>query len=170
MTPLSLLDILIALGFVLAAYLGYTGGVARKAFTLLSILVALLAAARLMHPAGGLLVSAGLASPAAAAVAAFLIVFILLLVLALLSFRRLSATPAFKRSGQAAGLVLGVVEGCLVMSILFWGLRAFDEPGERLRSQSRLYRPVLDSVPALFGLMKPFLPGAREFRELVGLK
>lgn len=168
--PLSLLDILIVLGFAVAAYLGYNSGVARKAFTLLSILVALLAAARLMHPAGALLVSAGLASPGTAAVAAFLVVFILLVVLAFLLLRRLASTPAFKRSGQAAGLVLGIVEGCLVMSILFWGLRALDEPGERLRSQSRLYRPVLDSVPALFGLMKPFLPGAREFRELVGLK
>ncbi len=167
---MSLLDILIALGFVLAAYLGYTSGVARKAFTLVSILVALLAASRLMHPAGGWLVAAGLASSAAAPVAAFLVVFILLIVLALLLLRRLAATAAFKRSGQVAGLVLGVIEGCLIMSILLWGLRAFDEPGERLRSQSRFYRPVLDSVPALFGLMKPFLPGAREFRELVGLK
>ena len=167
---MSLLDVLIVLGFALAAYLGYNSGVARKAFTLAALLVALLAAARLMHPAGALLVSAGLAGPAAAAVGAFLVIFILLAVLAFLLLRRLASTPAFKRSGRAAGLVLGIVEGCLVMSILFWGLRAFDEPGERLRTGSRLYRPVLDSVPALFNLMKPYLPGAREFRELVGLK
>ena len=75
-----------------------------------------------------------------------------------------------KRTGQAAGLALGLVEGCLVMSVVFWGLRTFDEPGGKLRSNSRLYGPVLESVPAAFQLVKPFLPGAQEFRELVGQK
>jgi uncharacterized membrane protein required for colicin V production len=167
---LSLLDLLIAAGFVLAAYLGYKSGVARKGFTLLALLIAVLASARLMRPAGGLLASAGIASGTTAMAAAFLILLCLLVVGAFFLLRWLDFRKSFKRTGQAAGLALGLVEGCLVMSVVFWGLRTFDEPGGKLRANSRLYGPVLESVPAVFQLMKPYLPGAQEFRELVGQK
>ena len=138
--------------------------------SLLALLVAVLVSARLMRPAGGLLASTGIASGTTAMVAAFLLVLCLLVIAAFFLLRWLDSRKSFKRTGQAAGLALGLVEGCLVMSVVFWGLRTFDEPGGKLRSNSRLYGPVLESVPAAFQLVKPFLPGAQEFRELVGQK
>jgi len=100
----------------------------------------------------------------------FLVIAAAILVVLFLILRRLATTKLFKGTGRVAGVLLGLVEGCLVMSHRVLGLRAFDEPGERLRTRSRLYAPVLGSVPACFEILKPYLPGAGEFRELVGLK
>ncbi len=167
---LSLLDLIIAAGFFTAGYIGYRSGAATKAFTLVSILFAVLVAARFMRSGASLLAPTGNVAGTGALVAAFLVIAAAILVVLFLILRRLATTKLFKGTGRVAGVLLGLVEGCLVMSIVFWGLRAFDEPGERLRTRSRLYAPVLGSVPACFEILKPYLPGAGEFRELVGLK
>lgn len=164
---MPLLDLILFAGVVTAAYLGYKSGAARKLFTFLALLASILLAAHFMHPVASWLASIGLASGTSALVAGFILLLGACLLAAFLTLQRLGKTSLFKKGGKAAGAVLGVLEGLLIMSVLLWGLRVFDEPGSQLRNASHFYKPVLCIVPESFGFVKSFVPGAGEFRQLI---
>ena len=166
----SLLDLFIVAALALAGYIGYKSGAAKKCFTLLALLIALFLAARFARRLASVFPSAGIPSGSMAEVAAFILIFALSLTLFLLLYRWLKTKNAFRKGGSVAGLLVGCVEGLLALSIVFWGLKAFDEPGGRLRSTSYLYAPTLGATPALCALVKPFIPGASEFRDLIGIE
>ena len=150
----------------MAAYLGYKSGAAKKALSLVSFLASAFIAGRASSSLGRWLVSSGIAPAASAQLIAFFLVLCVVLVALFFLFRRLSALPLFRSSSQVIGLILGLLEGLFLLSALLWVLKAFDEPGSKLRSQSALYRPVSTVAPAVVDLAKNTVPGASELRHM----
>ncbi|MEW6511917.1 MAG: CvpA family protein [Bacteroidota bacterium] len=160
------IDVFLIGGLGLGAYLGYRGGLAKKLFNLLMLLVAIVVAVRFMHTVGSWFTDAGIMAESASYVVAFLLLMLAVMIPALLLYRRFGKAAGSVKSGTAVvGLALGVLEGAMISSFLLMGLRVFDFPDESTRKGSLLYRPLVRFVPKTFDTLRPYLPGASEFKE-----
>ncbi len=161
----SYIDIFLYGGLVVAAYFGYKGGVVKKIFNLLALIASIVLAVQLMEPVGDMLIGIGIFSEPAAYVVGFALVSVLLMVGAILLYRRFGKLGVSKSSSQLVGVVFGVIEGCLVISLVLLALKVFDAPSKQTRDDSLLYRPMVNFAPKSFDLLRPYLPGAGSFKE-----
>lgn len=161
----SYIDIFLYGGLVLAAYFGYKGGFIKKIFNLLALIASIVIAVQCMEPVGSFLIGAGLLSEPTAYIVGFAIVNILLMVAAILLYRRFGKIGVAKSSSQLVGVVLGVLEGALVISLLLLALKMADFPSSSARADSLLYKPLVNFAPKTFDLFRSYLPGASSFQE-----
>lgn len=161
----SYIDIFLYGAIVVAAYFGYRGGFTKKVFNLLALIASVVIAVQMMEPMGDLFIGIGLFSAPLAYILGFAVVNIGLMVTAILLYRKFGGTTVGKSSSQIVGLILGVIEGSLIVSLLLLGLRVFDFPSQSTRSDSMLYKPLVNFAPKTFDLLHSYLPGAAAFRE-----
>ena len=163
----SYLDIFIIAGLGLGGYLGYRGGLAKKLFNILMLLISVVIASRLMTPVGDYFVDAGAFGDTAAYAAAFALVMLAIMIPAILLYRRFGKSGAAKTGGNTVGIFLGVLEAAMVISFILLGMRVFDSPDQDDRQESLLYRPLFNFVPKSFDLIQSYFPGASEFKKQV---
>lgn len=161
----SYIDIFLYGGIVIAAFLGYRGGITKKVFNLLALIASIVIAVQMMEPMGDLLISMGIFSAPFAYILGFALVNIGLMVAAILLYKRFGSTAVGKSSSQLIGGFLGVIEGCIVVSLLLLSLKVFDFPAKSTRNDSMLYKPLVNFAPKTFDLLHSYLPGAAAFRE-----
>ena len=161
----SYIDFFLYGAIVIAAYLGYKGGITKKIFNLLALLASIVIAVQLMEPIGDALISSGIFSAPLAYIVGFALVNTGLMVLAIMLYRRFGKTSVGKSSSQLIGLILGVLEGCLVVSLLLLALKVFDFPSQSTRYDSMLYKPLVNFTPKTLDLLQSYLPGASSFRD-----
>jgi membrane protein required for colicin V production len=159
------IDVLIiaALGF--AGFLGHRGGMTKKLFNLLMLVIAVVLGAKFMKPVGSFFSEPGILSEKAAVAAGFALIFLAIFVPALILYHRFGKTGLGKTSTSVIGIILGVIEGALLMSFLFLGLALFEVPDKETQDDSLLYVPISHFVPRTLDLLKGYLPGARELRD-----
>ena len=161
----SYIDIFLYGGLVVAAYYGYRGGFVKKIFNLLALIASIVIATQLMEPVGSLFIGAGLLSAPTAYVIGFALVIILLMVTAIFLFRRFGGSGVAKSTSQFFGVVIGVIEGSLVISLVLLAFKVFDFPAKSTRDDSLLYKPLVNAAPKTFDLLRSYLPGASSFKE-----
>jgi len=159
------IDILILAALALAGFLGHRGGMTKKLFNLLMLVIGVVVGAKFMKPVGAFFSEPGIFSEKTAIAVGFGLIFALIFVPALLLYRRFGKTGLGKTSTSVIGVILGMLEGALLMSFLFLGLALFDMPDKETREDSLLYNPVSNFVPKTLELLKGYLPGARELRD-----
>gem|GEM_PF-1891763 len=166
----SYIDIFLILGLGVGGFLGYRGGLAKKLFNLLMLLLAVIVASRLMGPVGDFFSESGVLSETASYVLGFALVLLAVMVPAVLLYRRFGRSRGAQTAGNTIGAVLGVIEGAMLISFVLMGLRVFDIPEEDDRQESLLYRPLVRFVPKTFDLLQSYFPGASAFKEQVTTK
>ncbi len=159
------IDVFIFGGFVLAAFLGYRSGVMRKVINLLVLVGSIVLATSLMTTIGGTFVDAGILSERVAFVTGFSLGILIPMLATFFLYRRFGSQGMVKSSSQIAGMVLGALEGLLVIGLVLICFKVFDAPGEETRLKSLLYRPAVNIVPRSMDLLGAYLPGASDFRE-----
>ena len=166
----SFLDIFMIAGLALGGFLGYRGGLAKKLFNILMLLISVVAASKLMSPVGDFFIEAGVLSDTAAYAVGFALVMLLIMVPAILLYRKFGKTSVAKTSGNTVGAFLGVLEGAMVISFILLGMRVIDEPDPDDRQASLFYRPLCNFVPKTFEFLQSYFPGASEFKKQVSNK
>jgi len=161
----SYIDIFLYGGLVIAAYFGYKGGFVKKIFNLLALIASIVIAVQFMEPVGSFLIGVGLLSEPAAYIVGFALVNILLMVAAILLYRRFGQTAVAKSSSQLMGVILGVLEGAMIISLILLALKMADFPSKEARTDSLLYKPLVNFAPKSFDLLRSYLPGASSFQE-----
>lgn len=159
------IDVFIFGGFALAAFLGYRSGVVRKVLSLLVLIGSIVLAASMMTTVGDFFIDSGVLSEKVAYVTGFTLVVAVPMVVTMYLFRRFGSKGMVKSSSQIAGMLLGAIEGLLIVGLILIAFKVFDAPGEETRLKSLLYRPVVNFVPKSFDLLGAYLPGASDFRE-----
>jgi len=166
----SFLDIFMIAGLGLGGFLGYRGGLAKKLFNILMLLISVVVASRLMTPVGEFFSDAGVLDDTAAYAAGFALVMLVIMIPAILLYRRFGKTGAAKTGGNTVGVFLGVLEGAMVISFVLLGMRVFDFPDQDDRQASLLYKPLYRFVPKTFDLIQSYFPGAAEFKKQVSTR
>ena len=162
----SYIDVFLLGGLALGAYLGYRGGLAKKMFNLLMLMVSGVIAIRFMGTVGKFFIDAGVMSERPAYVVGFLIVVLIIMVPALILYHRFGKSREGSKSAtMAVSVILGLLESAMVISFLLVGLRVLDVPDDDTREESLLYRPLLRFVPKTFDMLQSYFPGASEFRK-----
>ncbi len=161
----SYIDLFLYGGVVLSAYLGYRGGFTKKVFNLLALLGSIVIATQLMEPVGNGLIATGIFGDHLSYILGFALVVAAIMTLTITVYRRFGSTAVVKSSSQMFGVLLGVIEGCLLISLLLLALKVFDWPEKDTRSDSLLYKPLVNFAPKTLDVLRSYLPGAGEFRE-----
>lgn len=160
----SFLDVFLLLGLGLAMFMGYRGGFTKKILTLLALIGAIVVSVKLMRPIGEFLLEPGILSEPLCYVVAFTIVMLAIMGLVIFLYHRYGKSSSSKSAASALGVLFGLVEGILILSLLLIALKVFDAPSSDVQKDSILYRPILRAAPKTFEVLKPYLPGAAEFR------
>jgi len=163
----SYLDIFLVAGLCLGGFLGYRGGLAKKLYNILLLLIAVVVASRLMTPVGNFFSDAGVLGDTAAYAVGFALVMLAIMIPAILLYRRFGRAGAAKTAANTIGIFLGVLESAMVISFILIGLKVVDTPDVDDRQASLLYKPLANFVPKTFELLQSYLPGAAEFKKQV---
>jgi uncharacterized membrane protein required for colicin V production len=167
----SFIDVLLLAGLGLSAFLGYRGGLAKKLFNLLMLLFAAVIAARFMHTVGMFFADAGVMGEIPSYVVAFMLIILAIMIPALVLYHRFGKTAGSLKSGTAViGVLLGIIEGAMLISFILMGLKILEIPDEDTRQESLLYRPLVRFVPRTFELLESYFPGASEFKKELELR
>jgi uncharacterized membrane protein required for colicin V production len=166
----SFLDVFMILGLGLGGFLGYRGGLAKKLFNILMLLISVVIASKLMTPVGDFFLESGVLGDTAAYAAGFALVMLLIMIPAILLYRKFGKTSVAKTTGNTVGAFLGVLEGAMVISFILLGMRVFDEPDPDDRQASLLYTPLCNFVPRTFVFLQSYFPGASEFKKQISRK
>jgi uncharacterized membrane protein required for colicin V production len=94
----------------------------------------------------------------------FAAVVIAVMIVTILLYRRFGGTAMANSSSQFFGVLFGLLEGAIVISLVLLMLRLFGTPDRETRTASLLYRPLVNFVPKMFDLLQAYLPGASGFR------
>jgi membrane protein required for colicin V production len=159
------IDIFILAALGLAGFLGHRGGMTRKLFNLLMLLIAVVVGAKFMKPVGAFFSEPGIFSERTAVAVGFGLIFAAIFIPSLILYHKFGKTGLGKTSTSIIGVFLGMLEGALLLSFLFLALALFDMPDKETREDSLLYPPVSKFVPKSLELLKGYLPGARELRD-----
>jgi uncharacterized membrane protein required for colicin V production len=161
----SFIDIFLIGGLAYAGYLGYRGGLVKKIFNLMMLIVALVVAVKLMRTVGSFFSDPGVLSEAGGNVAGFGLVMIAVMLPAILLYRKFGKSGTGSSSSTFVSVILGVIEGALIISFILVGLKVFDVPEKDTRQESLFYKPLVNFVPKLFDLLQAYFPGGTGLKE-----
>jgi len=161
----SYIDIFLIAGLGFAGYLGYRGGLVKKLFNLLMLLFSVIIAAKLMTPIGEFFSDAGVLTETEGYIAGFAFVMLAIMVPAILLYHKFGKTGMGKSSSTTFGVILGLVEGAMVISFVLLGMKILDIPDQPTRQGSMLYKPLVNFVPRTFDFLEAYFPGAPEFKQ-----
>lgn len=164
---MTLVDVLIILGLLLAMVLGFRDGFMRKIFGIIGFLAGLVAATKLMAPVGDLVVTAAGLSVESARIVAFSLVFIAFVILENLFYRKFGLQPGnvLKIGSRAAGAVVGIFQGAVAVSLILIMFNIFEEPSQETKDKSLLYKPIFNIAPLVFDYATSWLPESRAFLD-----
>ena len=156
--------ILVILG--LSGFLGYRSGLFKKIFGIVSFIVALIVATKLMSPLGRSIANSFGFSIEISYVLGFFLVFVSTIVIQNIISRKIGDWGGgVNIANRLGGVFLGLLQGTLLASLLLLMLSIFSTPSETTRTQSLLYKPVLNFAPLLFDLSSKLLPESKSFYE-----
>jgi membrane protein required for colicin V production len=164
---MTIVDVLIILGLLVSIALGFRDGFMRKFFGILGFLIGLVAATKLMGPAGDLFVDVfGLASESAKIVA-FSFVFVAFVILENLFYRKFGIhhSNILKISSRIAGAIVGIFQGAVAVSLVLIMFNIFQMPSAETKENSLLYKPIFVIAPAVFDYATSWLPESKAFLD-----
>ena len=147
------IDILIFFPIVALSVLGFRDGLVKKGIGLVVTFIAMIVAQMLLDDMARFFVEEFDVSPGDAPIYGYFTVFFGLIFLQSLTYRL--AGQGYKIGGIAdrvVGSVFGVLQGLLIMSVIFMMLGLLRFPSRTYRVDSRLYKPVVNIAPQLLDI------------------
>jgi uncharacterized membrane protein required for colicin V production len=161
-----LIDLLIILPLLAFGALGYRDASVRKLVAIAVCIIAMFVAQLLMHVVGGLLIRLLHAQPTTAPETAYFWIFSTILLLQSVLYRFLAQN--YRIGGiidRIAGIVLGLAEGLLIISVVIFVLTMQGPPTRRTLWDARLYHPVASIAPGVMDFFSNLLPSAEQSSE-----
>ncbi|MBM4169060.1 MAG: CvpA family protein [Ignavibacteria bacterium] len=157
------LDLVLVAPLILLALLGFRDGMVRKIVGIVTAVVAMYVAQEFRSDVGNFL--AGLLSMELSVIPSigFLAVFFGIIFIQSLLYRLL--TRNFKIGGIAdriLGSVLGLFQGMLIVSVLLMVFTTAEFPSRQTKTDSRLYKPIVNIAPQIMDFLSTMGPEARE--------
>jgi uncharacterized membrane protein required for colicin V production len=120
----------------------------------------------LMHSVGELLVEHLHVQPANASMVAFLYLFLIIFFLQSILYRFLTGNyKTWGIVGRILGVICGLVEGGIVISIFIFILTMQGPPSRKVIWDSRLYAPTAAIAPQIMDFFSTLLPSAQKSLE-----
>jgi len=158
-----IIDLLILFPLLGFGALGYRDASVRKLVAIAFCIIAMFVAQLTMHDVGEFMVKLLHVQPAVAPERAFFWVFVMILLLQAILYR--FVIHNYKIGGiidRIVGIVLGLAEGLLIISVIILILTMQGPPSRRTLWDSRLYHPVASVAPRVMDFFSTLLPRAEE--------
>lgn len=160
------IDYFILAMLAVGGLLGYRDGLFKKILAIVSFIIGIIVATKLMNPLGKILSDSLGFSTEIAYILAFSSVFMVFVILQNIVFRMVgNIGGGLQFINRIGGVLIGIIQGSLVASLILVMLNIFDVPSESTRTKSTLYKPTLNIAPRLFDLTSRFLPESKSFYE-----
>lgn len=160
------IDLLIVFPIVALSILGFRDGLVKKGIGLVVTFIAMIVAQLLLDDMARFFVEEFDANPSDAPIYGYFTVFFGLIFLQSLIYRL--AAHGYKIGGIAdrvVGSAFGVLQGLLIMSVIFMILGLVRFPSRTYRVDSRLYKPVVNIAPQLLDISTTVEEEAKEHIE-----
>jgi uncharacterized membrane protein required for colicin V production len=158
------IDFFLLAGLGLAVYLGYRGGLTKKLLNILALIGSIVLATKLLPHLGSFLTDKVYLPEPYGDIVGFGSVIVVVMTAMILIYRRWASYRTSTMVSQVSGMILGAFEGALVISLVLLMLKVFDFPDKSSRSESLLYRPLVNVTPKMFDTLRAYLPGASDFK------
>lgn len=168
MPEFSVLDAIIVIPVLIAAFKGLQNGLIKEAFGLAGIILALFLAFEYMATVEKWLGNYLDANQYFMPVLAAALIFIVTLTIANLAawlLRKLVQAVQLGSIDRVLGAVFGALKLGLLLSVIFLLLAGFNMPGKETRDRSVAYPYVIQLAPATFNTIALVYPGAKKFDE-----
>jgi uncharacterized membrane protein required for colicin V production len=166
---MNVIDIVVGALLTLSFISGYRDGLIRKLLVLAGMIVGLLLATKFTSPLSEAFCRMVPMSKAVASVLAFLLVFVGVVIVAKMLGKSISRENVLvKIWDKILGGIFGVIQGAIVMSLLFLFFNLFNLPPDNLKEGSFTYKRVLNFAPGLVNTFMGVFPGAKDFYKEVG--
>lgn len=146
--------------------LGYRDGLFRKILAIVSFIIGLIAATKLMNPLGTIISSSFGFSLEISFTLAFFAVFIVIVILQNVVFKIIgNMSGGLQIVNKIGGVLIGLLQGSLAASLILVMLSLFGIPSESTTKKSPLYKPFLTISPRLFDLTSKVIPESKSFYD-----
>lgn len=164
---MQLLDILIAIGVLAFAGLGFRDGFFKKIFAVVGFLLGLILATKFMGAFAEILESSLGFSNDISNILAFAGIFGGVVILENLSYRWFgqSGSGTLPIWSRFAGAFIGAAQGLVVVSLFLIMLSVFNMPEEETIKDSGFYEPVVRVAPRVFDMSTSWIPESKKFFE-----
>ncbi|MFN0158874.1 MAG: CvpA family protein [Bacteroidota bacterium] len=159
------IDIFLIAGLLIGAALGYRAGVMRKLLSLLALIGSIVLASHLMKSVGSFFTETVLLSEPTGSIVGFAVVVLVIMVGIILLYKNYASKGMPKIQSQVFGVILGMIETTIIISLLLLMFKLYDWPDKETRDNSLLYTPLIKATPVLFDELRPYFPGADGFRS-----
>ena len=160
------IDIVILIPLLAYGALGYRDASVRKLVAIAVCIIAMFVAQLLMHDLAGVMISLLHAHPATAPVAAYFWIFFMMMLIQAILYRFVAHN--YRIGGivdRIVGIVLGLAEGLLLISVMIFILTMQGPPSRRLLWDSRLYHPVASIAPGVMDYFSNLASSGQESLE-----
>jgi uncharacterized membrane protein required for colicin V production len=164
-----LIDLLILFPLIVFGALGFRDGSIRKIVAIVVVIIAMFVSQYAMHDFGQFLHDNLRTQSQTAPMTAFFMIFFIMFFLQAVLYRFLTDSYKIgKIVDRVAGVVLGTIEGLLVISTVIFVLTMSGPPSRRTIWDSRLYHPTAAITPQIMDLFANVIPSAaqKSFEQL----
>ena len=169
---MATVDILILVGLLLYALLGFRDGFFKKLFGILGILCGLIVATKFMSGLGENIMHWMDLSADVSNVLAFALLFMFSVVAVNLLFRWFgrSSKETLSIRSRFAGAVMGLAQGFVGVSLILLMFNIFEMPSEDEKGKALFYEPMTQIAPIVFDYTTAWMPSSKDFFEEVKSK
>lgn len=165
---ITYIDILILLTVLIFTFFGFKDGFFRKVFSILSLILGFILATKFMGVLGKLIIEWFDFSVLFSYLFAFFAIFFFVILLFTLIYKWLSTkSNVLKFVNRFAGAILGAIQGILMASLVLLVLKFADIPSEETKSDSLLYKDIVNVTPKVFDFFLKTIPESKSFFEEV---
>jgi membrane protein required for colicin V production len=161
---MTLIDIVIGMLLILFVVSGYRAGFVKKMIGIFCLILALVLATKFSADVNELLFETTGISGRTGFMLSFLVIVISITLFQSILYRVLIKDMVDSLWNNILGLFVGVIEGCLFISIGLIVLSVYLHlPGEETKANSELYKPMKNFAPLVFDQINTFLPESEDF-------
>ena len=161
-----LIDLLILFPLIVFGALGFRDGSIRKLVAITVVILAMFISQYLMHDFGGFLKNNLNVQSSTAPMNAFFMIFFIMFFLQSVLYRFITDNYKIgKIADRVVGVVLGTIEGLIVISVVIFVLTFQGPPSRKTIWDSRLYLPTAAIAPRIMDFFANLIPMATESIE-----
>jgi membrane protein required for colicin V production len=161
------IDMFLLAGLCFSMYLGYRGGLTKKLLNILALIGSIVLATKLLPGLGSFITDTLFVPDPYGNILGFASVIIVIMTATILVYRRLASYRTSTMVSQISGALLGAFEGAVLISLVLLMLKLFEIPDQSTRTESLLYKPLVNLTPTMFDRLHAYLPEASDFKAVI---
>lgn len=163
---MNILDIIIFIILIFSVVNGVKDGLIKNVFFLGGTIIGLILATKYNSVIVPLIMKLFHVDGSGAQIISYILIFLIISIVMRIFYRLLvKSSSILAMWDKIFGGVLGLIESCLILSLIFILLKSFNFPSEELIQNSLFYSTIFDFAPEVFDFVKMIIPGTGTFFE-----